>query len=102
MCGTAVHFMSNNSNFRPVLWMISSFAIMESNFIPYSYSVLLQCWDEQPKERPHFSELVVTLATMMEAVAGYLSFSASEKENFAADTSLLSCNSVALDNDSKK
>ena len=82
--------------------MISSFAIMESNFIPYSYSLLLQCWDEQPKERPHFSQLVVTLATMMEAVAGYLSFSASEKENFAADTSLLSCNSIALDNDSKK
>ena len=102
MCGTAVHFMSNSSNFRPVLWLISSFAIMESNFIPYSYSLLLQCWDEQPKERPHFSELVVTLATMMEAVAGYLSFSASEKENFAADTSPLSCNSIALDNDSKK
>ena len=79
---------------------------MESNFIPYSYSLLLQCWDEKPKERPDFRQLVVTLATMMEAVAGYLStlqcISASEKENFVADTSLLSCNSTALDHDSKK
>ena len=69
---------------------------------PYSYSLLLQCWDGQPEERPDFSQLVVTLSIIMEAVAGYLIFSASDKENFALDNSLLYSNSTGLDCDSKK
>ena len=69
--------------------------------ISYSYSLLLQCWDEQPEKRPGFSQLVSTLSTLLEAIAGYVIFSASEKEDFAAGTSLLYCNSTALDSDSK-
>ena len=69
--------------------------------ISYSYSLLLQCWDEQPEERPDFGQLVSTLSTLLEAVAGYVIFSASEKENLAADMSLVYCNSTALDSDSK-
>jgi len=38
----------------------------------------------------------------MEAVAGYLIFSTSDKENFALDTSVLFSNSTGLDCDSKK
>ena len=69
--------------------------------ISYSYSLLLQCWDEQPEKRPDFSQLLSTLSTLLEAVAGYVIFSASEKENLAAGMSLLYCNSTALDSDSK-
>ena len=55
----------------------------------YSYSLLLHCWDEQPEKRPSFSELVVTIATMMEAVGGYLSLNVTDKINLASDTHLL-------------
>ena len=63
----------------------------------YSYSLLLQCWDGQPEERPDFSQLVVTISAIMEAVADYVTFSASDKEKFAPDTSLLYCNPTLLD-----
>ena len=69
--------------------------IYHNNF--YSYSLLLQCWDGQPEERPDFSQLVVTLSTLMEAVAGYVTFSGSYKEKFAPDTNLLYCNPALLD-----
>ena len=55
----------------------------------YSYSLLLHCWDEQPEKRPRFSQLVVTIATMMEAVGGYLPLNDTDKINLAADTHLL-------------
>ena len=55
----------------------------------YSYSLLLHCWDEQPEKRPSFSELVVTIATMMEAVCGYLSLNVTDKTNVVSDTHLL-------------
>ena len=54
-----------------------------------SYSLLLHCWDEQPEKRPSFSELVVTIATMMEAVGGYLSLNVTDNINLAPDTHLL-------------
>ena len=57
--------------------------------ISCSYSLLLQCWEEQPEERPHFSELVVTIATMLEAAGGYLVLNDTNNENLAADTHLL-------------
>ena len=75
-------------------------SVMNST-ISYSYSLMLQCWDEQPEKRPDFSQLVSTLSTLLEAIAGYVIFSTSEKENLAAGTSLLYCNSTALDSDSK-
>ena len=40
-------------------------------------------------ERPSFSELVVTIATMMEAVCGYLSLNVTDKTNLVSDTHLL-------------
>ena len=55
----------------------------------YSYSLLLRCWDEQPKKRPSFSELVVTIATMMEAVGGYLSLNVTDRMNVASEPHLL-------------
>ena len=54
--------------------------------ISCSYSLLLQCWEEQPEERPRFSELVITIATMLEAVGGYLVLNDTNRKNFASDT----------------
>ena len=54
--------------------------------ISCSYSLLLQCWEEQPEERPRFSELVVTTATLLEAVGGYLVLNDTNRKNFASDT----------------
>ena len=62
------------------------------SLIPYSYSLLLHCWDGQAVKRPSFSELVVTIATMMEAVGGYLSLSVTDKIELASDTHLIYCN----------
>ena len=57
--------------------------------IPNSYSLLLQCWDGQPEERPDFRQLVVTIAAMLEEVSGYLSLNIIEKRNLAPDTHVL-------------
>jgi len=32
---------------------------------------MLDCWKEEPKERPDFSKLVDTISLNLEAVAGY-------------------------------
>ena len=60
-----------------------------SSYIPNSYSLLLQCWDVHPEERPDFSQLVITIASMLEAVSGYLSLNIIEKKHFAPDTHFL-------------
>ena len=57
--------------------------------IPNSYSLLLQCWDGQPEERPDFRQLVVTIAAMLEEVSGYLSLNIIEQRKLAPDTHLL-------------
>ena len=59
------------------------------SLIPCSYSLLLHCWDGQPEKRPTFRQLVVTIATMMEAVGGYLSLSVTDKIKLTSDTHLL-------------
>ena len=35
-----------------------------------------ECWKELPDKRPTFSELVTTISTSLEAIAGYLDFTA--------------------------
>ena len=35
-----------------------------------------ECWKELPDKRPAFSELVTTISTSLEAIAGYLDFTA--------------------------
>ena len=55
----------------------------------YSYSLLLHCWDEQPEKSPSFSELVLSITTIMEVVGGYLSLNVADKINLAPDTHLL-------------
>ena len=47
------------------------------------------CWDGQPEKRPSFSELVIIIATMMEAVGGYLPLNVTDKIKLASDTHLL-------------
>ena len=44
-----------------------------------SYSVMLNCWDTDPAQRPTFSELVATLSTLLEASAGYLTLEMTEE-----------------------
>ena len=73
---------------KDLSYSLASSIMLELSFT-YSYSLLLHCWDEQPEKRPSFSKLVVTIATMMEAVGGYLSLNVADKTNLASDTHLL-------------
>ena len=50
-----------------------------------SYYLLLQCWDGQPEKRPNFSQLLVTISTMLEVIGGYLVLSATDDENSLLD-----------------
>ena len=41
----------------------------------YRYeSVILQCWNSSPEERPTFSELVVIIENMLTSMANYIDF----------------------------
>ena len=49
------------------------------NFIDsfiYSYTIMLKCWQGDPKERPTFSELVSLMSQTLESLAGYMDVSA--------------------------
>ena len=41
---------------------------------------MLDCWKEEPKERPDFSKLVGTISLILEAAAGYMELSLSIKD----------------------
>jgi len=41
---------------------------------------MLDCWKEEPKERPDFSKLVNTISLTLESAAGYMDFSLSIKD----------------------
>ncbi len=41
-------------------------------FTIFRYKILLSCWEEDPDERPKFSELASTIAMMLEGIAGYM------------------------------
>ena len=41
---------------------------------------MLDCWKEEPKERPDFSKLVETISLTLEAAAGYMELSLSIKD----------------------
>ena len=44
-------------------------------FLVYRYeSVMLQCWNSSPDERPSFSELVVIIENMLTSMASYIDF----------------------------
>lgn len=44
--------------------------------IEYRYGeVVLKCWELKPENRPHFSDLVRLVASLLASNAGYLSFS---------------------------
>ena len=45
-------------------------------FFACRYAILLQCWEADPHERPHFANLVVTISTTLEMIAGYLDLGA--------------------------
>ena len=83
------------SHFKIVfLKNVTTLACMESPFT-CSYFLLLQCWDEQPEQRPNFSQLLVTISTMLEVIGGYLVLSATDEGNFL-DTHPFKYNSVTL------
>ena len=41
---------------------------------------MLDCWKEEPKERPDFIKLVDTISLTLESMAGYMEFSLSIKD----------------------
>ena len=45
--------------------------------IHYRYDLMKQCWKELPDKRLTFSELVTTISTSLEAIAGYLDLAVS-------------------------
>ena len=49
------------------------------SFITHSYEVILSCWKERTTERPSFSDLVLTISSLLEGIAGYLDFSVSPR-----------------------
>jgi len=49
------------------------------NFVG-SYAIMLDCWKEEPKERPDFSKLVETISLTLEAAAGYMELSLCVKD----------------------
>jgi len=52
-----------------------------------SYAIILKCWKEEPKERPDFSNLVVIISSILEAMVGYMEFPLPTKDEhpFAAE-----------------
>ena len=46
------------------------------NLLPCRYTLIVECWNESPDERPHFKDLVLKIVSLLEKVAGYLEFSA--------------------------
>ena len=40
-----------------------------------SYSIMIKCWEDNPKLRPTFSKLVGNINRIMESMAGYLDIS---------------------------
>ncbi len=53
--------------------------IVLNHIFPFStfsrYETLLQCWRKDPEERPSFKDLVQSLSTMLEQIAGYMDLS---------------------------
>jgi len=58
---------------------ICSYLYIMHSFIIHSYEVILSCWKECTAERPSFSDLVVTISSLLEGIAGYLDFSVSPR-----------------------
>jgi len=58
---------------------IHSVSYTMHSFITHSYEVILSCWKERTTERPSFSDLVVTISSLLEGIAGYLDFSVSPR-----------------------
>ena len=52
-----------------------------------SYAIILKCWEEEPKERPDFSNLVFIFSSILEAMVGYMEFPLPTKDEhpFAAE-----------------
>ena len=46
---------------------------------------MLDCWKEEPKERPDFSKLVETISLILEAVAGYMDLEGIKNEQVRSD-----------------
>ena len=44
--------------------------------------MIMECWKDEPEERPDFSKLVVTISLTLEAVAGYMDLSLVTKDDY--------------------
>ncbi len=47
----------------------------------FSYELMCDCWKELPDKRPSFQEVVSSLNSQLEGVAGYMEFFASPCES---------------------
>ena len=55
------------------------------NFLPphtfcNRYTMMLNCWDDDPEKRPHFFQVVTTLSDMLQTVSGYLNLNQCQVE----------------------
>ena len=58
------------TNYVPHIFSVATCHCLFYVFI--RYEVMLSCWDLEAKERPKFSDLVVTVNNLLERDAGYL------------------------------
>ena len=53
-----------------------SYGIAMHKKISYRFELIQTCWLQDPKDRPSFDYLKVSITTMLEVISGYLDFSA--------------------------
>lgn len=74
------------SHFKVVVhFLLKNITALAWNLHSLSYYLLLQCWDRQPEKRPNFSQLLVTISTMLEVIGGYLVLSTTDDGNSLLD-----------------
>ena len=56
--------------------IITIYYILEESFAVYpSYTLMSDCWNDNPEGRPFFSALQSKISERLESIAGYLDFS---------------------------
>ena len=64
-----------HSNGCLIQYYIRFMPLSQDELYPYRYDIMFRCWENQADERPKFAELVCTISTILEGIAGYMDLS---------------------------